>query len=281
MRFSHSFSAAAIMGMVFVGQPAFSQNMDTVLATVNGDQITLGHMIAMEQRLPQQYRNYPDDVLYDGILQQLIQQALLSQIVDGKDDLVLNLSIENEVRALKAGLLLDQISADAVTEEAVTKIYDERFAGQTGGVEWNASHILVDTEDEAKALIVTLAEGADFAELAKEKSTGPSGPRGGQLGWFGPGQMVPEFEGAAAEMETGDVSAPVQTQFGWHVLKMNDIRETPAPTLEEVRAEIVAEIQGPAVDSAIEAAEVRATVELSDVAIDPAIIRASGLLLQK
>jgi len=281
MRFPQSFSAAILIGMAIVGQPALAQQADTVVATVNGDEITLGHMIALQQRLPEQYRQYPDNVLYDGIMEQLIQQLLLSQKVDAANDAVTKLRVENEIRAFKAGQLLDEVSTSAITEEKIQAIYDEQYAGQDGGVEWQASHILVGSENEAKALVVALNDGADFAELAKEKSTGPSGPRGGELGWFGPGMMVPEFENALTDMAVNDISAPVKTQFGWHVIKLNDTRETPAPTLDEVREEISNTIQTIAVDAAIDAAQDGAVIVMNKDEFDPAIIRATDLLLQK
>jgi len=105
-------------------------------------------------------------------------------------------------------------------------------------VEYNAAHILVETEEEALAVIETLDGGADFAETARESSTGPSGPSGGDLGWFGAGMMVGEFETAVKDMEPGDISAPVQTQFGWHVIKLNEVRDQPRPTLEQLRPEL-------------------------------------------
>ena len=88
-----------------------------------------------------------------------------------------------------------------------------------------------------------LDDGADFAETARERSTGPSGPNGGELGWFGPGMMVPEFEAAVLTLEPGDVSDPVQTQFGWHIVTLNESRETPLPTLDDLRAELTTDIQ--------------------------------------
>ena len=120
------------------------------------------------------------------------------------------LALENERRALMAAEHMDVVLADAVTEDAVAAAYEKTYAGAAPEREFDASHILVETEDEAKALVTELDGGADFAELAKEKSTGPSGPRGGALGWFGTGQMVPEFENAVKDMEVGAVSAPDQ-----------------------------------------------------------------------
>jgi len=145
-------------------------------------------------------------------------------------------------------------------------------------VEFNASHILVETEEEAQALIEALDGGADFAELAQEKSTGPSGPNGGQLGWFGPGMMVPEFENAVAGMEPGEVSAPVQTQFGWHVIKLNETRDQDIPELDEVRAELEAMVRNAAVEAEVDRLTGEADISRTEVEVDPALIRQTDLL---
>jgi peptidyl-prolyl cis-trans isomerase C len=137
-----------------------------------------------------------------------------------------------------------------ITDEELQAEYDAQYAAADPVEEFNASHILVETEEEAQALIDALGEGADFAELAAENSIGPSGPNGGQLGWFTAGMMVPEFEAAVFELEAGEVSAPVQTQFGWHVILLNDMREQAPPALEQVRAELIEGLRRARVDAA-------------------------------
>jgi peptidyl-prolyl cis-trans isomerase C len=144
--------------------------------------------------------------------------------------------------------------------------------------EFNASHILVETEEEAQALIDALAEGADFAELAAESSIGPSGPNGGQLGWFTAGMMVPEFETAVFELEAGEVSVPVQTQFGWHVILLNEVREQALPTLDEVRAELIEGLRRARVDDRIAELMSGAAIERPELDIDPAVIANTDLL---
>ena len=126
--------------------------------------------------------------------------------------------LENEARALRSAVAIDAIIGQSFTDDEIAAAYDENYGNIPAEPEFNASHILVETEGEAKALVASLNNGVDFAELAKEKSTGPSGPNGGELGWFGLGMMVAPFESAGLSMEIGDISAPVQTQFGWHVL---------------------------------------------------------------
>jgi parvulin-like peptidyl-prolyl isomerase len=157
-------------------------------------------MIVLRAQLPEQYQQLPPEVLFDGVLEQLINQEILAQ----QDEAVaraIELRLDNERRALQANEVITDFAATAVTEEAIQAAYDEAVAGAEAEQEFNAAHILVETEDEALALIEELNGGADFAALAQEHSTGPSGPNGGSLGWFGLGMMVPPFE--AAVLRTG------------------------------------------------------------------------------
>ncbi len=248
----------------------------TVLATVNGTDITLGHLVALRARLPQQYQELPDDVLFGGMLDQIIQQQVLtdSSAPTPGDEI----GASNEVRAYLAGKVIDRLAARPVDDAAVQAFYDEQFGGFEGEVEYNASHILVETEEEAQAIKTEIEGGAEFDAVAQERSTGPSGPNGGQLGWFGAGMMVPEFEEAVAGMEAGQVSDPVQTQFGWHVIKLNETRQKEAPALEEVRAEIETELRGVAVDAEVARLTEAAEIERVEIEIDPALIRNTDLL---
>lgn len=242
---------------------------ETVVATVNGQDITLGHMIVAFASLPEQYQQYPSDILFQGILDQLVQQSALAQNFDGDLPARVTLSLENERRSLIAGEEIETATAAALTEDAFRAAYESKYSSGTAGEEYNASHILVETEEEANTIIGDLAGGADFAETAKEKSTGPSGASGGELGWFGTGQMVPEFEEAVVALEPSAVSEPVQTQFGWHVIKLNDRRPVEAPELEDVRDELALEIQRAAVEAHIETLVGQATVDRKDVSAIP------------
>ncbi len=251
---------------------------ETVVATVNGTDITLGHMIVLKQRLPEQYRQLPPNVLFDGILDQLVQQTLLSQEVK-QLSAGSQLTIDNEMRALRANEELSRLSAASVTDEAIQAAYDASYGSAEPGMEYNASHILVATEDEAKALVEEINGGADFAELAKTKSTGPSGPRGGELGWFGEGAMVEPFEVAVKAMEPDTVSAPVQTQFGWHVIKLNETRQATAPALDEVRIELMDQVQRSAIEARIEELTSASDVtRKTSTEIDPALLDDLSLL---
>lgn len=254
-------------------------NADTVVVTVNDVEITLGHMIAARASLPEQYQQLDDKVLYDGILEQLVQQSALAQSY--KDELPgrVTKSLENELRSLTAAEVVENLMADAVTEEELQALYSRQFGGLDPEEEYNASHILVETQEEAIAVKEAIDAGADFATTAREKSTGPSGPNGGELGWFGAGMMVPSFEAATIALTVGGVSEPIQTQFGWHVIRLNDARQANIPTLEDVREELSNEIRQNTAQKAIQEAADQADVKVpSELEIDPAILKQISLL---
>lgn len=256
-----------------------SPNAATVVATVNGNDITLGQMIALRSSLDPQYQSLPDDVLFNGILDQLVQQSLLASTFEGDTPKRVELNLANQRISLLAADVLETLIAEKVDEAAIEAAYLERFADFEGAREFNASHILVETEEEAKAIAEDVRGGADFAATAKEKSTGPSGPNGGQLGWFGPGQMVAPFEAAVETLEVGQVSDPVQTQFGWHVIILNDTRTQEAPALAEVRQEITGEVQRQVIDAEIARVREAGDVDTSgSEGIDPAILKQDDLL---
>ena len=248
--------------------------VDTVVATVNGKDITVGHMIVARASLPEQYQQLPDEVLFSGILDQLIQQTALADTYSGDLPARVTLSIENETRSLTAGEVIEGVMAQPVPDDALQTAYEEQYANAEQGEEYSASHILVETEEEAQAIVEELADGADFAETAIEKSTGPSGPSGGSLGWFGAGMMVPDFEAAVVDMEVGAVSDPVKTQFGWHVIKLDEKRITEAPTFESVREELDLQLRQTLVQAEIEKITAEAEVNKdASVGIDPTVTK--------
>ncbi|WP_299641827.1 peptidylprolyl isomerase [uncultured Ruegeria sp.] len=258
LTFLPSLALAAVMALPLAAET--KPDASTIVARVNGDEITLGHVIATVASLPAQYQQAEDDVLFDFVLEQLIQQQLLGQQQEGLNKQNA-LTLDNEKRSLQAVQTVAALTNDVVTDEAIQAAYDARFNEFAGEDEFDASHILVETEEEAKALKAQLDDGADFAELAREKSTGPSGPNGGALGWFGKGQMVPEFEEAVIALEKGQVSEPVQTQFGWHLVKLNDKRKTEAPELGAVRDELAQSIQQDAIQARIDELTQQAQIE--------------------
>lgn len=268
--------ALAVLGAAWA-LPATAQEAATVVATVNGTEITLGHLAALRAQLPAQYQQLPADVLFRGLMDQVIQQTALSQeaekLVTRRDELTL----ENDRRAYLAGLVLQDAVKGAITDETVQAAYDAKYKNAEPGLEYNAAHILVKTEEEAKKLKDDLDKGADFAELARQHSTDGAAAGGGSLGWFGPGMMVKPFEDAVAALKAGEIGGPLQTQFGWHLIKLNETRAAEAPKFEEVREELAAELEQAAVEARIKAATDGATVTRSADGIDPAVLTSPTL----
>ena len=275
----NSIFAAIILSAVTASAAQAEPSADTVVASVNGTEITVGHMILVRESLPEQYRNLPNEQLFDGILEQLIQQTLLADLIGDKDSREIRLTLENDRRLMKASQAVEELSAQAIGEDEIAASYEARYADADMGMEYDASHILVETEEAAVNLIDKLQAGGDFVELAKEFSTGPSGPGGGALGWFGLGMMVPPFEAAVVAMEKGAISSPVKTDFGWHVIKLNDTRAISAPALDEVRGEIIAELQRITIERRIDELRQQATISRTPVEdIGVAVISQSELL---
>ena len=249
----------------------------TVLVSVNGENITVGNIISFQSRLSDQYQSMEDSVLFDGILKQLIQQTILSQKVNIHSDRI-KYALENQTRAFLSTELVGNLSETEVIESEIESLYVKFSTDIERKKEYNASHILVETETEAEELLLRLKNGVDFSELAKTYSTGPSGAQGGNLGWFGQGAMVPTFENAVIKLKIDELSVPVQTQFGWHLIKLNDVRKTPVPTIEEVRKELITEIKKKKIDFEMSKIIDSADVIYSDLEIDPKIIREVSML---
>ena len=280
MKICNGFFAASALLICLQG-PVLAQDAtaDTVIATVNGVDITLGHVIVMRESLPEQYQSLPDDVLYSGLVEQLIQQVVLEQTIGDKVTKHDQLRIENDRRNYLSGVVLQKVVTEAVTDEAVKAAYDARVKNATPLNEYNASHILVATEDEAKSLKGELDGGADFAVLASAHSTDTgSAVNGGDLGWFGVGMMVKPFEDAVIKMKAGDISAPIKTDFGWHLIKLKETRVAAQPTLEELRDELAGEVEQKAISDYLETLMDVAKIEKPATAIDPALMRKDDLV---
>lgn len=273
--------AALAMGLalpVLAEDAAPAPTADTVVATVNGHDITLGDMIVLRSQLPAQYQAVPNDKLFPVILEQLIQQQALADTISDKLSKHDQIAMQNNARAYVAGVAIDGIAAAAVTDEALKAAYDAQYANFQPATEYHARHILVKTEEEAKDLKAQIDAGADFAELAKAHSTDGSAAQGGDLGWFGLGMMVQPFEDAVKVLKPGEVSGPVQTQFGWHLVKLEETRPTKAPTLDEVKDDLSKQVQQTAVLAAIDSVAKAATVVKHDEGIDPKLLSDESLL---
>lgn len=246
---------------------------DTVVATVNGTAITLGHMIVARDSLPEEYKALPPDVLFKGIMDQLIQQTALEQSMAGKLTKRDALQIDNDTRGYVSGRALEGVVMSAVTDEALQAAYDARFKDAAPQTEYSAAHILVEDEAKAADLLAQVQGGADFAELAKANSTDTgSGANGGDLGWFGLGMMVKPFEEAVVAAEVGKVAGPIKTDFGYHLILVKETRVAAQPTLDDLRDELAAQIEQQAIETHVTAVTTAAKVEKPGEGIDPALL---------
>ena len=216
---------------------------DPVVARVGTDEIHASDLSEAAQTLPEELRGMPAPVLFPMLLDQLVDRRAIV-IAARRDGLERDPAVRRQIAratdtALQNALLTREI-APGLTDEAIKARYDRDIAGKAGEQEAHARHILVTDEDAAKSIIVELKGGADFAELAKKNSTDPAGStNGGDLGFFKRGDMLPEFAEAAFNLQPGQVTeVPVKTRFGWHVIKLEEMRTAPPPALDQVRDEL-------------------------------------------
>ncbi len=212
-----------------------------VLATVDGMEITDDDVqVAIEDlgpTLPQQIEGpqreaYVLDYLID--LRLVARKAAAEKMGEGADA-ARRLAYYRDKVMMET--LLGKVAKDGATDAAMKQVYDEAAAKQTSEEEISARHILVPTEDEAKAALKRVKGGENFAKVADEVSKDP-GSKGGDLGWFTKDRMVPEFGEAAYKLKKGEISEPVKSQFGWHVIKLEDRRMKPFPSFEDVKAQV-------------------------------------------
>jgi peptidyl-prolyl cis-trans isomerase C len=216
---------------------------NAVVATINGQNVTEADIALAEQELGAQFGNLPPEQRRAAALSTIIEIRLMAaeaveKGLDKDPELQRRLAFLN-LRALH-GEVVEKEVANKITDEEIRARYDKEIAAQPPVNEVHARHILVKTKEEAEAIIKQLDGGADFQKLANENTTDPSGKTsGGDLGFFGPGQMVPEFEKAALALEVGTYTKePVQTQFGWHIIKVEDKRAQQPPAFEAVKDQV-------------------------------------------
>jgi len=224
-------------------KPKPLEKMETkIVATVDGKPIFLSEIIGMAQRLPEQYRKMSLEAVYPSLLTRAIDSKLVT--LEGrragfsKDPVVKKRLLDVEDQIISEIFLTKTIGSQ-VTEEALQKIYSETKSEMASGDQIKARHILLDSEEKAMEIIKKLQAGGEFAKLASEYSTGPSAASGGDLGWFGEGQMVPEFSKAAFALNPGDiVTKPVKTQFGWHIILVEDRKVSAPPSFDEAKEQL-------------------------------------------
>ena len=196
--------------------------------------------------LPENVKTKPLSEIYPRIVNELINKHLITKRAYNEkldlDQNVLNL-IQKNKDSILAKYWLNNYLKNETSEKNIKNFYNEYVKSFQEYTEVNASHILVKTKNEAVSIINKLKSKSQFSELAKTFSIGPSGKNGGNLGWFGPGQMVKEFEKAAFLIEKGNISQkPIKTKFGFHVIKVNDIRNAKPKKLYEIKKNIIEKI---------------------------------------
>lgn len=237
-----------------------------VVAIVNGEEIRQDEVRGALDTMGDMVRHLPPDVVFDLLLDRVIERHLIGQAAEAagvEETEQYQRELEAAKHRLKRQIYLRTILEEELSEERLHEAYEERY----GGREVSARHILVESREEAEALIAELEEGADFAELAREHSTGPSGPDGGDLGFFGQGRMVAPFADAAFALDIGSYTQePVETDFGWHVIKVEDEREAEPPPFETVRDQLSEELGQDLIVKRID--ELRATAEIEKIEQD-------------
>jgi peptidyl-prolyl cis-trans isomerase C len=247
-------------------QAAAEPPPDTVVAIIDGTKVTRADVIASAQTLPPQYQQQID-AIFPALIDRLVDLTLLSN--EGRkqnlhDDAEVKARVDQFTEQVIQEVVIRRHIETAMTEDAIKARYDRFVTEQPPQTEVHAQHILVASEAEAREVITQLAGGADFSTLAKEKSTDPSAKQnGGDLGYFGPGDMVPEFEKAAFALEKGQISKdPVKSQFGWHVIKVVDRRERTPPTLDQARGQIEEMLSGELVTAYVTSLRSSAKLEM-------------------
>lgn len=215
---------------------------DTRIATINGQEISLDLFRGYYIERLRQADEKDAPAFQTRVFNEFVNLVVAAQDAQ-KKGLDKETAFENALELERLKLLSNFAAQEAVrtrtpSDEELQKAYDERY-GKDKRLEYRARHILVKTEEEGKAIIKELAGGADFSELAKSRSLGPTGKEGGALPWFGAGQMVKPFTDATAALKPGEYSSePVQTQFGWHIILLDETRESEPPPLEDVKDEL-------------------------------------------
>jgi peptidyl-prolyl cis-trans isomerase C len=268
-------AAAALVALTGMTLPALAEDAkDPVIAKIDGVEVTQSDLSLAIDNLDPQLAQLPDDQKKLAALSTVIDAKLIAEkaraekIEDTKEfkdrlEFIVDRELHNAY--------FKKHVVDTITDADIKKRYDAEIAKLPPVEEVRARHILVKTEDEAKAVIKELGEGKDFAELAKTKSTDPNKSDGGDLGYFKKGMMVPEFEKAAFEMKKGDVSkTPIKTQFGFHVIKVEDKRNAPPPEFEQVKDQVKQIVLRDKYMEVLKATKSAAKIEIDDPALKKA-----------
>ena len=259
------------LALVFLSGPdAVAQNQvsEGTVATVDGIAITYNDVSLVEDELMAAYGQLPEEQRFQTLVGYMVNRILASEAAKKagleNDADVAKIKAFMERKALQ-DVYIAKMLMERVREEDVTAYYDKEIKNGPVEEEVRARHILLDNREAADAVMADLENGADFAALAKERSKGPSGPSGGDLGYFSKQSMVPAFSDAAFKLAAGETSPPVQTQFGWHVIRVEDRRNRPVPPFDQVRDQIYQLLISEAQRDIYDEMRAKASVDLVDM----------------
>jgi peptidyl-prolyl cis-trans isomerase C len=269
-RFALPLTAALALAGTVLAEPAQQQAAapaaeDPVVARINGTELHRSDVVAMQRSLPPQVQQMPLEQIYPLLLDQLVAGKLLAD-AGRADKLNEDAEVKKRVARYEDRVLQETYISRAVekaaSDDKLRAKYQDYVKEHGGREEVSARHILVDNEAEAKAIIAQLEKGADFAALAKQKSKDPAGQQGGDLGFFGRDEMVPEFADAAFKLKKGEYTKqPVKTQFGWHVIKVEDRRQSSPPSFDEAKEELSNEVARDVINDKVKELRDKAKVE--------------------
>ena len=265
---------ALILVIIFLipsSQRLYSQeslSADTPFIEVNGKIIKFGSAIIAFSKIRQSNRDFDQKTVFSQIVQQLVNEELLSQRIDKENQLTL-LALEHEKRSAKAAQMVSKILKDFPNDELLNSAYQNLTEQLKNTLEYNASHILVKEEGQAKTILADLKSGKAFEEMAKEHSIGPTGKNGGNLDWFDLNNMVPEFSTALIVLSEGDISQPVKTKFGWHLIKLNKTREKKLPELKDVKSQLVQNLRQKKINDYLNSLTENSKIEFLGKDIEP------------
>ncbi|WP_455209272.1 peptidylprolyl isomerase [Kaarinaea lacus] len=264
MNLVRTFLAMTCLVLISTPGAAAEQKKDGVIAVVNGKEITASMLQAYQKS-----RGFIDNISQQQQIQMMVEELINRELIyqDAlKNGVDKSAEVEAQLDLLRknvvAGVMLKNVTQAAkISDEDLKKEY-EKQKSKMSTAEYKASHILVEKEDDAKAIITEIDKGADFADLAKKKSVGPSAPHGGDLGWFKPDEMVEPFAKAVEGLKNGEYTkTPVKTDFGWHVIKREDSREVPPPPYEQMREQLKMRVQNLQIEQYIGSLRNQAKIE--------------------
>lgn len=268
-----SAAALCLAALLVTGQPLRAQDANAVIAKVNGAEIRQSDLAVAEEELGPSLQQMDPATRRETLIGFLIDMKIVAKAAEAKK-VGDGAEFKQKLAFARDRLLMDSLLATegkaAVTDDAMKKVYEDATKQVAGEKEVRARHILVPTEEEAKAIKAELDKGADFAKLAKEKSKDPGAADGGDLGFFSKEQMVPEFSAVAFALEPGKISDPVKSQFGWHIIKVEEARDKKPPDFEQVKGQVQNFVVRKAQADYVTKLRTEAKIERLDKPADPA-----------